>query len=264
MVAGGISKGATFVGQGIAKVSKKVKPKDEEEDNTEDAQKKAAIGVGGATANALGSIVSGVCESAKIIGSDVKEGAVEVKRHKEGDEAAKLTEQQFNMAGQATVGGIHAVSAVTTGTVTVAVKVGAAAATYDHDWKTLMDGAAWKSGWMSSQDNTLDPWTSKWFVLRASSLAMYKDDKEDPYKPTVFIPVLTIKAVEKVEFNVTKKKHSLKIVTKSGTQFLSTECTDLGSSHHLQSHAEELEEWVDVLTSLARVLQGIVHETPKD
>jgi len=221
-----------------------------------------AVGVGGATANALGSIVSGISESAKIIGSDVKEGAVEVKRHREGDEAAKLTEQQFNMAGQATVGGIHAASAVTTGTVTVAIKVGASAATYDHDWKTLMEGAPWKSGWMSSQDNTLDPWTSKWFVLRSYSLAMYKDDKQDPLEPIMYIPVLTIKSVEKVEFNVTKKRHSLKIVTKSGTQFLSTECSDLDTN--TKTHVEDDEEWVDVLNSMARVLQGTIHDAPKN
>jgi len=77
----------------------------------------------------------------------------------------KLTEQQFNMAGQVTVGSLHAASIAASTTVKVAVQVGAAAAIYDENWEGLLMGAPWKTGWMSSQDNTLDPWTSKWFVL---------------------------------------------------------------------------------------------------
>jgi hypothetical protein len=46
MVTGGIGKGAKFVGEGISKTHNKVKGPQEEE-TTENAQKKAAIGVGG-------------------------------------------------------------------------------------------------------------------------------------------------------------------------------------------------------------------------
>jgi hypothetical protein len=38
-----------------------------------------------------------------------------------------------------------------------------------------MEGATWMEGWLSSQDDTLGPWISKWCVLRSYALAVYKD-----------------------------------------------------------------------------------------
>lgn len=137
-----------------------------------------------------------------------------------------------------------------------------------------MVGTPWMVGWMCSQDNTLDPWTSKWFVLRSYALAMYKDTSrvlyfimivhlayrvQDPLKPELYIPIITIKSIEKVEYTVTKKKLSLKIVTKSGTHFLSTECSDLDSKHRKHEHEEEeLDRWIDFITSMVKVCTGTI------
>jgi hypothetical protein len=41
-----------------------------------------------------------------------------------------------------------------------------------------MEGATWKKGWLSSQEETLGPWISKRFVLRAYALAIYKDKEK--------------------------------------------------------------------------------------
>lgn len=256
MVVGGIGKGAQFVGTGISKTVNKVRGPQEEE-TTENASKKAAVGVAGATVGAVGSVVSGVAESVKIVSADVRDSAVEVKRHKEGDAAAEMTEKQFNTAGQATVGGFHAVKLAATGTVKVAISVGASAATYDHDWKKLLEGETWKAGWLSSQDETLGPWVSKWFVLRSYSLALYKKKKKDRFEPIIYIPTLKIVRVEKVESSVTKKALSFKIVTKSETHFLSVECSDKEEKHGKKVE-EDVNSWVDFISNLARICDGTI------
>jgi hypothetical protein len=72
----------------------------------------------------------------------------------------------------------------------------------------------------------------------------------------MYIPTLSIITVEKVEQQITKKALSFKLVTKSGVQFLSVECTDKATER--KGEEADMNKWLDFLVSIARVCDGTV------
>ncbi|GMK53830.1 hypothetical protein CspeluHIS016_0104160 [Cutaneotrichosporon spelunceum] len=97
-----------------------------------------------------------------------------------------------------------------------------------------------KSGWLIKKQERRKAWKKKWFVLRSTSLAYYKDNKE--YSLSRAIELTSVHSVVPVTQEKAKHPFSFAVVTSDRTFFLEA------------SSAEEREDWVSTINNVRKHL----------
>ncbi|BEJ07345.1 hypothetical protein CcaverHIS641_0406140 [Cutaneotrichosporon cavernicola] len=99
-----------------------------------------------------------------------------------------------------------------------------------------------KSGWLIKKQERRKAWKKKWFVLRSTSLAYYKDNKVEEYSLSRAIELTSVHSAVPVTQEKAKHPFSFAVVTSDRTFFLEA------------SSAEEREDWVGTINNVRKHL----------
>jgi len=267
----GIRKGFGFVGRtgatiadGSAKQVKKTewyqereqKKTSEKEDDGRESNLTGAGNVAKSTVKAGSSVISGFKQGTRTVAKDIRNTTADITEHHKGESAGQQTRQGFNIFGKTAIGGAYCVSLASVGTFHCVAYTGVGALTYDPDKRDVLEGIAWKVGWVTKQGSFMNPWSPRFAILRTYSIAFYKHPKDSV--PSSYIHTDEIRTVEKVTPDILDKDYVFSIQTDADLLYFSLALPpELAEQVDLSPEELSIEwnSWVNSISAIGRASQ---------